>query len=100
MKILRVVALAVTLVIVVAAPVAARQQIKIGGHLLRITEVFDRSSPLVEVKVDGASYRAGIGDSFGPGQDLEVRQIRPSSGCARFRYDDGDVRDIFRLCVR
>jgi hypothetical protein len=68
--------------------------ITVGGHEVVLLDVFVVNGvDTVQVEVDGAISNASEGESFGPGDQFEVRSI--SGNCASFLYGD----ESFTLCV-
>lgn len=66
----------------------------VGGHQVVLLDVFVVNGvDTVQVEVDGTISNASEGESFGPGDQFEVRSI--SGNCASFLYGD----ESFTLCV-
>jgi hypothetical protein len=66
----------------------------IGGHDVVLITVFTLGGEdAVQVEIDGTVYNVTEGESFGPGQNFELRSV--SGNCATFVFGDAP----FTLCV-
>jgi hypothetical protein len=66
----------------------------VGGSTVVLLDVFQRDGATrVQVEVDGQVFDVGIGETFGPDDEFELRSV--AGNCATFLF--GDER--FTLCI-
>jgi len=66
----------------------------VGGSTVVLLDVFQRDGATrVQVEVDGQVFDVGIGETFGPDDEFELRSV--ADNCATFLF--GDER--FTLCI-
>ena len=66
----------------------------VGGSTVVLLDVFQRDGATrVQVEVDGQVFDVGIGETFGPNDEFELRSV--AGNCATFLF--GDER--FTLCI-
>jgi hypothetical protein len=66
----------------------------VGGNQVTLLDVFTTGgSGAAQVEIDGQVYNVTVGETFGPGDNYELRST--SGNCATFLYGD----ESFTLCV-